>query len=403
MARKSKARQSLVLETLESRQVLSGAAPSAELQYALELVNLTRTNPSAGAEVLTSSLARSTRDSLEFYGVDLSQAKREVAGMQARQPLAWNDRLAAAAEQHSRDMAEKGFQSHTGSDGSTANDRMARNGYTGASRAAENAFAYGESVDHAIQAFVIDWGVSDKGHRRNLLEPENGGDDSFKEIGIGLVSSKKAGMGKVMTQNLGVRPNTKAQLLGVAYDDMDRDHFYDIGEGRGGVTVEITAQDGKTVKVETAEPGGYQVELAAGTYKVRATQGDREVSGREVRIGTKNVKLDFLMNEATVAPRPTAQETSGAKGVATTKPTVANPKPAKTVTLKTTGGTANTAPVTTMVVSRAAGAAQAPVITNAVSNSAPSKPAPEPASAMPSLPRDGYSWNMWSTVPKGQL
>jgi hypothetical protein len=399
MARQSKARRDLVLEALESRQVLSGTAPTAELQYALELVNLARTNPAAGAEVLTSSssLTSATRDSLFFYGVDASQARREIAAMQARQPLAWNDQLAAAAEQHSRDMAEKGFQSHTGSDGSTADERLARNGYTGASRAAENAYAYAESVDHAIQAFAIDWGVADKGHRRNLLEPDNGGEDSFKEIGIGLVTSKKAGLGKVMTQNLAVRPSTKAQLLGVAYDDKDRDGFYDIGEGRGGVTVEVNGQDGRTLKVETAAPGGYQVALSPGTYKVRATQRDREISSREVKIGTKNVKLDFRMNEATLAAKPTVVTPSPGKTMTGAKSTVTiSTKPAKTVTVSSAFATTNAAPEKAIF----AEARPAPVMSNPTAPTLPARPASEPTKVTLVEAGGGFSWNTWKAVPK---
>lgn len=398
MARQSKQRHLLVLESLESREVLSGAAPAAELQYALELVNLTRTNPAVAADRLASSLSEATEDTLDFFGVDLAQARREVAAMQTRQPLAWNEQLAKAAEDHSRDMAEKGFQSHTGSDGSTADQRMARHGYNGATRAAENAFAYAESVDHAIQAFVIDWGVADKGHRRNLLEPDNGGDDSFKDIGIGLVASKRTGMGKVMTQNLAVRPNTSAQLLGVAYNDKDRDRFYDIGEGQGGVTVEVTAPDGKITKLETAAPGGYQVALAPGRYKVRAVQGDREIQSREVQIGSKNVKLDFLMNEATAAstqpstsrPVPTVVTT---KPTTSVKPTTVTAKPAKAAVVKT----ASTTPV------KPVSSGPSTVLSN-VTPTVASTPAPRPVIEPTQIGafgvQSGFSWNTWNSVPK---
>jgi uncharacterized protein YkwD len=44
-------------------------------------------------------------------------------------PLAWNDKLAAAALAHSRDMASRNFLDHTGQGGSYASDRAARDGY----------------------------------------------------------------------------------------------------------------------------------------------------------------------------------------------------------------------------------------------------------------------------------
>jgi uncharacterized protein YkwD len=43
----------------------------------------------------------------------------------------WNTRLADAAFRHSTDMAGKGFFSHTGSDGSMPEDRVAGSGYAG--------------------------------------------------------------------------------------------------------------------------------------------------------------------------------------------------------------------------------------------------------------------------------
>ena len=67
-------------------------------------------------------------------------------------------------------MIANQYQSHTGSDGSTADQRMQQAGYTGASSTGENAYAYADTVDEAMQAFLIDWGVSDSGHRRNLLQ-----------------------------------------------------------------------------------------------------------------------------------------------------------------------------------------------------------------------------------------
>ena len=67
-------------------------------------------------------------------------------------------------------MVNNQYQSHTGSDGSSPDQRMEQAGYTDASSTGENAYAYSTSVDEAMQAFLLDWGVSDQGHRRNLLQ-----------------------------------------------------------------------------------------------------------------------------------------------------------------------------------------------------------------------------------------
>ena len=47
----------------------------------------------------------------------------------AAPPVAWNDRLAAAALAHSQDMAQRADLSHTGSGGTNAGERAARVGY----------------------------------------------------------------------------------------------------------------------------------------------------------------------------------------------------------------------------------------------------------------------------------
>jgi uncharacterized protein YkwD len=399
MARRSKQRTALVLESLESRQVLSSAAPTAELQYSLELINLTRTNPAAAVDRLTANLSESTKSTLDFYGVDLAQAKREVAAAQPRQPLAWSDELARAAQQHSQDMADNGYQSHTGSDGSSPSDRIISNGYTDSIRSAENAFAYSESIDQAMQAFVLDWGVADKGHRRNLLEPDNGGDDSFKEVGVGVVQSKRIGMGKVVTQNFGVRRSVGAQLLGVAYDDKDHNGFYSIGEGQGGVTLQITGADGSSATVQTADPGGYQVPLKPGTYSVKATLNGREVANNTVRIGTKNVKLDIVLNDAQITPQTNPPRTvrtvnttpsNNTNRVTTTVPIVTKPTTTP-VTVVTPTITSQPAPVNTTT--------PVTVLSNLTS------PTPSPKTEVDPTPVTfsnvgGFTWNSWKAIPK---
>ncbi|GIW86827.1 MAG: hypothetical protein KatS3mg108_1151 [Isosphaeraceae bacterium] len=319
---RTRSRAAVAVESLESRQVLS-AAPTAELQYALELVNLVRTNPAAAAERLTGSLSEATQDALDYFRVDLTREKAAIAAAEPRQPLAWNEALAQAAQAHSDDMARNGFQSHTGSDGSSVEDRIRRAGYGTPIRAAENAFAYAESIDQAMQAFTLDWGVADQGHRRNLLEPANR-DDSFQEIGIGIARSNRLTKQMVVTQKLARRADASAQLLGVVYKDNDKDGFYSIGEGQADVTIRVEGASGTAASTRTASPGGYQIPLAPGRYRVRALIGGREVQSRDVTIGSQNVKLDFVLSDTQVSPPPAPPS----RPVVASNPTPAvNPRP----------------------------------------------------------------------------
>jgi uncharacterized protein YkwD len=371
MARRTTQRKCFQLETLETREVLSTvappasvpisvAAPTAEQQYALDLVNAIRTNPGAAATSLTANLSPSTQASLSYYGVNLQQQIQEISGMQSRQPLAWNNALAQAAQSHSQDMATNGFQSHTGSDGSSPSDRVASAGYSGAIRTAENAYAYGDSIDQDLQAFLLDWGVPDQGHRKNLLEPSNGGSDSFKEVGIGIVNATRPGFGTVMTQEFGVRANQPADLLGVAYNDNNHDGQYSIGEGQGGVVVEAIAQNGTIAAVQTAAPGGYQIPLQPGTYEVRVFKGNSLLQDKSVQIGSQNIEMDIVLNKLSPINTPST-------------PVVQAQQP----------------PVTQPVTVSLSRSVTVPTSATVISNN----------NTAATLPSPGFSWNTWRTVP----
>lgn len=86
-----------------------------------------------------------------------------------------DERMRAAGRAHSADMANNDYFSHTGRDGSSFVDRLARAGYPKEGAAGEN-IAYGYST---AQAVVNGWMNSD-GHRRNILNC------SAKSTGVGL-------------------------------------------------------------------------------------------------------------------------------------------------------------------------------------------------------------------------
>ena len=177
---------------------------------------------------------------MKHYKVDLNQVRNAIASAAPKQPLAWNDRLATAAQKHSQDQASNGFQSHTGSDGSDMNTRVDREGYGKRTSTGENAYAYAKSVDHAMQAFLIDWGVASAGHRKNILQPDTPDSSSYREVGIGIAASNRPNFGpNVVTQDFGSREGAKANLLGVVFDDKNHNSFYDAGEGMGGVVIDI--------------------------------------------------------------------------------------------------------------------------------------------------------------------
>lgn len=115
--------------------------------------------------------------------VALVNAERGKAGCAA---LTVNTKLTAAAQAHSQDMAAHQNMSHTGSDGSSPDQRIQRAGYVATSYG-EN-IAYGYSTPESVMAA---W-MSSPGHKRNIL------DCSFKEIGVGLAQP-----GDYWTQDFG--------------------------------------------------------------------------------------------------------------------------------------------------------------------------------------------------------
>lgn len=82
---------------------------------------------------------------------------------QGRAAITYDNRLEAAARAHARDMARRGFMSHTGSDGSTLANRLKRARYKYCF-GAEN-IAVGQKT---LSAAMTAW-MRSSGHRQNIL------------------------------------------------------------------------------------------------------------------------------------------------------------------------------------------------------------------------------------------
>lgn len=80
-------------------------------------------------------------------------------------PLKWNEKLAKAAERHTRDMATNYHFDHTGTDGSSSADRIEQAGYKW--RAVGENIAYGYAD---MEAVISGW-IKSKGHCKNIMSP----------------------------------------------------------------------------------------------------------------------------------------------------------------------------------------------------------------------------------------
>jgi len=96
---------------------------------------------------------------------------------EAAKPVVWNKKLAEASLQHSLDMAENGFLSHTGSNGDELYERLLRVQYEWIASAENIGHGFRDS-EEAIKSWL-----SGKMHCKNIMDPE------FKEIGAAYAKS----------------------------------------------------------------------------------------------------------------------------------------------------------------------------------------------------------------------
>lgn len=165
-------------------QTLPGPTDWLRLAEAIHTeTNAVRQDPAGYAEHLEFMLPRFEGTLLQRPGrVHLrteegADAVREaIAALRDRRPalpLRWSEGLTAAATDHVEDQGPIGGLEHQGTDGSDPARRANRHGrWVGA--VAEN-IAYGENpAREVVIQLLVDDGVSDRGHRDNLLNPSWG-------------------------------------------------------------------------------------------------------------------------------------------------------------------------------------------------------------------------------------
>ncbi|AHZ67896.1 Allergen V5/Tpx-1-like [Pseudomonas mandelii JR-1] len=111
----------------------------------------------------------------------------------ATTPLAWNATLAAAAEAHTRAMANNNFFDHKDQDGRTPGDRAELAGYT-YQEIGEN-IAAGQDTPRK----VVDGWLASPGHCANLMNPQ------FRELGAAYAVDPKSDAGIYWTAMFGTQ------------------------------------------------------------------------------------------------------------------------------------------------------------------------------------------------------
>ena len=300
-----------------AQALYSIGSPTNYQQYMLELVNRARAN--GGAEAARLGLS------------GLQEGPPTVNGESwtienSVQPLSWNSRLTTAAQGQSdrlnnADQFYLGGSPHTFG-GTTPSQRIAATGYSSApyngpttssgyfpgpeNVAEEVSQGSGPYIGARLTAAILrahnglftDQNVPSRGHRETMML------GFFREIGIGITAGtdNQAHPGQpngtfdslYIVQDYGTQSNQKPFITGVVYRDTNGNHFYDPGEGIGGVRVDV---QGATFYAVTSASGGYSVPVAgSGSFTVTFSGGGVATLQRAATIsGNRNVKVDYLV------------------------------------------------------------------------------------------------------------
>ncbi|HEY9227034.1 MAG TPA: CAP domain-containing protein [Gemmatimonadaceae bacterium] len=151
-------------------------------------INSARTNPRAYANVIAELLPYFDGDVLRRPGMrprqtveGIAPARQAIDALREQRPvgaLNVTEGLALAARDHVNDQSRSGQTGHRSSDGTAPDARADRYG-TWAVSYSEN-IAYGQFSRGAdvVLSLIIDDGVPDRGHRRNIFDP------SFNVVGV---------------------------------------------------------------------------------------------------------------------------------------------------------------------------------------------------------------------------
>ena len=143
--------------------------------------NLARSDPAAYAEIVEEWLEYyrgrrrflpGRRPVLTNEGVDAGEeAIRFLLVQEPVPPLAASQGLSKAARDHVRDSGPNARMGHIGSDDSEPADRVSRYGkWYG--RVGENITYGGYGARELVIRLIIDDGIEDRGHRRNIFNPQ---------------------------------------------------------------------------------------------------------------------------------------------------------------------------------------------------------------------------------------
>jgi uncharacterized protein YkwD len=179
-----------------------GARAAERTDEVLSALNRARTDPAGFATVLQHYRARLHGKSYLKPGtantwidtqegvVAIDEAIAVLRATRPLPPLATQEGLRRAAEDHVAWQGPRGELGHVGEGHSSPFDRMRRYGVT--KRATGENISYGSAGLQVVIDLIVDDGVPSRGHRRNILDP------AFREVGIAVGPHRRYGTMCVM-------------------------------------------------------------------------------------------------------------------------------------------------------------------------------------------------------------
>lgn len=176
-------------------------------------INKLRSDPARYAEEFIAPLAKRYNRRLLYFPGDQPLLTTEgvnalyecVSELKRHQPFPVvfpSEGLTRAARDHVNDQSKTGRTGHQGSDRSSMRDRIERYGKW-EFRIAENIAYGGKTARQIVIYLLIDDGVKDRGHRKNLLNPD------FRMTGVATGSHPRFQVMSVMDFAGGFKTNEK--------------------------------------------------------------------------------------------------------------------------------------------------------------------------------------------------
>ncbi len=238
-----------------SQELYSHGNPTDLEQYMLELINRARQDPTAEGIFLDTLNTYYTIDARYRKPAFFTNLRQEFQSYPVAQPLPFNASLIQAARAHASDMIARKYFAHVTPEGKYPWDRAADAGYD-STFVGENMHSVGAtSSDNVLYehfSLMVDYdnlaqATSPLGHRLNILNP------IYSEIGVGIIGTLSNGK---TVQDFGDAGHSF--VLGVVYNDLNHNGFYDPGEGLAGATINLSIGHHCAI---TSSSGGYAIPL----------------------------------------------------------------------------------------------------------------------------------------------